>query len=124
MRLNLAKCEVWSEDEAALGDFPAEITRCKPEGFELLGVGIGSQALCEKILDKRVSKIAESLAMMTVVDDPQSSASCDAVLATLALRSPSDPPPRRSSEQPLASSTNSWRKPPRKDSILGLTSEN
>ena len=71
LRLNLAKCEVWSEDEAALADFPAEITRCKPEGFELLGVGIGSQALCEKILDKRVSKIAESLAMMTVVDDPQ-----------------------------------------------------
>ena len=70
LRLNLAKCEVWSEDEAALADFPAEITRCKPEGFELLGVGIGSQALCEKILDKRVSKIAESLAMMTVVDDP------------------------------------------------------
>ena len=65
LRLNLAKCEVWSEDEAALAG------RCKPEGFELLGVGIGSQALCEKILDKRVSKIAESLAMMTVVDDPQ-----------------------------------------------------
>ena len=48
LRLNLAKCEVWSEDEAALTDFPAEITRCKPEGFELLGVGIGSQALCEE----------------------------------------------------------------------------
>ena len=71
LRLNLAKCEVWSEDAAAVADFPAEITRCTAEGFELLGVGIGTRELCERILDKRVTKIAESLAMMSVVDDPQ-----------------------------------------------------
>ena len=34
-------------------------------------MGIGTRELCERILDKRVTKIAESLAMMSVVYDPQ-----------------------------------------------------
>ena len=52
LRLNLAKCEVWSEDEAALADFPAEITRCKPEGFGCWELGSEAKHFVKRSLTR------------------------------------------------------------------------
>ena len=71
LKLNLRKCEVWGRNPGAMKEFPAEVCRCEPEGFELLGVGIGSTELCERVLAKRVGKIKEALTMLSVIDDTQ-----------------------------------------------------
>ena len=71
LRLNLSKCEIWGRNPEALKRFPKEVKRCEPGGFELLGVGIGEAELCERILNKRVEKIKEALAMLSVIDDTQ-----------------------------------------------------
>ena len=72
LKLNESKCEVWNaKNRAAIPDIPENVPDSDPEGFELLGIGVGKPSFCNRILHKRVLKIKEALAKLDIIDDPQ-----------------------------------------------------
>ena len=73
LSLNISKCELWTHTpaEVDLSGFPAEMRRLAPEGFDLLGVPIGTKEFCETSTRRRVAKIRSFLSKLHVIDDPQ-----------------------------------------------------
>ena len=72
LRVNPTKCELWNAtDRSLLPNIPREVPGSDPEGFELLGTGVGSARFCEKVMLKRIQKIEEALSKLHIIDDPQ-----------------------------------------------------
>lgn len=72
LKLNLSKCELFSQSPDPLPDFPTEIKRVSDQGgFDLLGSPLGSADFASQYVGDRVEKIAKAASRLQVVNDPQ-----------------------------------------------------
>ena len=71
LRVNLAKCELYTPRGTDLSSLPAEFIRLPADGFELLGSPIGDPTFCASYVRKRVARIRSALDSLSLLDDPQ-----------------------------------------------------
>ena len=71
LKVNVKKCEVWSNDGSKFSRLPEGVIRCGAEGFDLLGCPVGTPAFCNEAVMRRVEKIADALQRLEHINDPQ-----------------------------------------------------